>query len=71
MFESLYKGIVGAAGVVASKNLEFVNKFAPIPDYTMAFNLFMDTLGLVVPAGMAPVFNNGILTLPERRAFYC
>ncbi|KAE8340580.1 hypothetical protein BDV24DRAFT_175262 [Aspergillus arachidicola] len=39
MFESLYKGISEAAGVVASKNLEFVNKFAPIPDYTMTFNL--------------------------------
>lgn len=25
----------------------------------MSFNLFMDTLGLIIPVGMAPIFNNG------------
>ncbi|KAL4744337.1 hypothetical protein BDW72DRAFT_212797 [Aspergillus terricola var. indicus] len=36
----------------------FFETFSPIPDYTMTFNLIMDSLGLLVPAAMAPIFNS-------------
>ncbi|KAL4767176.1 hypothetical protein BDW60DRAFT_220740 [Aspergillus nidulans var. acristatus] len=36
----------------------FFETFSPIPDYTMTFNLIIDSLGLVVPAAMALIFNS-------------
>ncbi|KAE8149794.1 hypothetical protein BDV25DRAFT_172654 [Aspergillus avenaceus] len=64
MFKSVYDGIAAGAAITAASNQEFVNKFAPIPDYSMEFNLFMDTLGLLVPMGMAPYFNNALRNNP-------
>ncbi|KAB8277072.1 hypothetical protein BDV30DRAFT_223672 [Aspergillus minisclerotigenes] len=58
VYKSIYDGIGDAAGAASDNSAKFVNTFAPIPDYTMSFNLFMDTLGLIIPVGMAPIFNN-------------
>ncbi|EIT73813.1 chitinase [Aspergillus oryzae 100-8] len=46
VYKSIYDGIGDAAGAASDNN------------YTMSFNLFMDTLGLIIPVGMAPIFNN-------------
>ncbi|KAL3478270.1 hypothetical protein BJX99DRAFT_256596 [Aspergillus californicus] len=44
----------------------FFSTFSSIPDDTVAFNIIMDSLGLLVPAAMATIFNSLLHTHPDR-----
>ncbi|KAL5043915.1 hypothetical protein BDW71DRAFT_216052 [Aspergillus fruticulosus] len=58
MYQDFYNSIEDVETQVLYDLDLFFETFSPIPDYTMAFNLIMDSLGLLVPAAMAPIFNS-------------
>lgn len=60
MFSDYYTALKDASEWVNREaNVDdFVSTFAPIQDYTTAFNILMDVLGIVVPSAMAPAFNS-------------
>ncbi|KAL2830488.1 hypothetical protein BDW59DRAFT_177834 [Aspergillus cavernicola] len=58
MYQDYYNSIDSAEIQVLYDLDTFFDTFSPIPDNTMAFNLIMDSLGLLVPAAMAPIFNS-------------
>ncbi|KAJ5114021.1 hypothetical protein N7456_002555 [Penicillium angulare] len=58
MYQDLYNNINSAETQVLYDIDTFFSTFSPIPDYTMAFNLIMDSLGLLVPTAMAPILNS-------------
>jgi hypothetical protein len=63
MYQDFYDSIEDVETQVLYDLDLFFETFSPIPDYTMAFNLIMDSLGLLVPAAMAPIFNSRLFPL--------
>ncbi|KAL3462009.1 hypothetical protein BJX64DRAFT_288751 [Aspergillus heterothallicus] len=58
MYQDFYDSIEDVETQVLYDLDVFFETFSPIPDCTMAFNLIMDSLGLLVPTAMAPIFNS-------------
>ncbi|KAL4909691.1 hypothetical protein BDW74DRAFT_186210 [Aspergillus multicolor] len=58
MFKAYYDSIERVQLDVVTDQFAFLNTFAPIPDNTRAFNLLIDSLGLIVPLTMGTIFNN-------------